>query len=283
MKFNGSQAWQDAIAAISANRAVLIPVAGVFFLLPGLISAWFMSDVQMAVLENLANPEKTQRAIENISVGTWTTGFVGTMLQLTGFMALLALFRDYGRPTVGEAIGSAVKGLPTLIAATIIFFFGFVLAMGLVFGIVAALAAGAPPLGFLLALAATGVSIYIPLKLSLTLPVIVIDRVSNPFAALARSWRLTKGNALRLFGFYLLLFIGYMVTTLVAISVVGALIGVGQFTAANLVPGSVALIAMGLVSGLIGAVVSVLFSGILASIHRQLSGPSTAAIAETFL
>lgn len=283
MKFNGSLAWQEGMAAIGANRSVLIPVAGVFFLLPALASVWFMSDVQMALMNSLESPEKAKRVIESIGAGTWLTGLVSTLLQFAGFMALLSLFRDDGRPTVGEAIGSAITSLPTLIAAIIISFLGFFLATTLVFGLVAILAAAAPPIGFVLALLASGVMVYIPVKLSLTMPVIVIERVGNPVSALARSWRLTKGNSLRLFGFYVLLLIGYVVASLVAVSVLGVLLGVGQFTSDSLVPGSAALIAMGLISGLIGAAVSVLFSAILASIHRQLAGPSTGAIAETFL
>lgn len=283
MKFNGSLAWQEGIAAIGANRAVLIPVAGVFFLLPALASTWFMSDVQIAVMESLGDPEKARRVFETIGAGTWLTGLLSTLIQMTGFMALLALFRDNGRPTVGEAIGSALASLPALVAAIILSFIGFFLATTLVLGVVGLLAVAAPPLGFVLAMLSTAVMIYIPVKLSLTMPVIVIERMSNPVTALARSWRLTKGNSLRLFGFYALLFIGYIVTSLVVISVLGALLGISQFTAASLIPGSAALIAMGLVSGLIGAAVSVLFSGILASIHRQLAGPSAGAIAETFL
>jgi membrane-anchored glycerophosphoryl diester phosphodiesterase (GDPDase) len=283
MKFNGSLAWQEGMNAISANRSVLAPVAGVFFLLPALASVWFMSDVQMALMDSLQDPEKAKRLVEGIGAGTWLTGIVSTLLQMAGFMALLSLFRDDGRPTVGQAIGSAFTGLPTLIAAMILSFFGFFFATTLVFSLVAILGAAAAPVGFVLALMAMAVMVYIPVKLSLTMPVIVIEKVGNPLAALTRSWRLTKGNSLRLFGFYLLLLIGYVVISAVVISVLGVLLGIGQFTSDSLVPGSAALIAMGLASGLVGAAVSVLFSAILASIHRQLAGPSTGAIAQTFL
>ncbi|MEN9932118.1 MAG: hypothetical protein RIS17_691 [Pseudomonadota bacterium] len=283
MKFNGSLAWQEGINAIGANRSVLAPVAGVFFLLPALASVWFMSDVQMALMGSLDDPEKAKRLVEGIGAGTWLTGIVSTLLQMAGFMALLSLFRDDGRPTVGQAIGSAFTGLPTLIGAMIVSFIGFFFATFLIFSVVAVLGAAAPPLGFVLGLIAMAVMVYIPVKLSLTMPVIVIEKVGNPVSALARSWRLTKGNSLRLFGFYLLLLIGYVVISAVVISVLGVLLGIGQFTSDSLMPGSAALIAMGLASGLIGAAVSVLFSAIIASIHRQLAGPSTGAIAETFL
>ena len=57
MRFDSNRAWQEAVASASANRVVLLPVAGVFFLLPGLASALFLSDVQESILANLGNQE----------------------------------------------------------------------------------------------------------------------------------------------------------------------------------------------------------------------------------
>lgn len=284
MKFNGSLAWQEGLNAISANRAVLVPVAGVFFLVPALMSTWFMSDIQMAVLENLGDPEKAERAFAAMGPGSWLASLLGVLMQMAGFMALLALFRDHDRPTVGEAIRTALQYLPSLIGAIILFALGYSLAMVLVMAFFGGLAvvAGAPGLAVMLGFLVVALVFYVFTKFSLTMPVIVIDRISNPVAALARSWRLTRGNSLRLFGFYLLLGIGYSVLALVAVSVVAAFMGMGQIASGGLAQGSAALIALGLVSGVVGAAVSVVFSGILASIHRQLSGPSTGAIAETF-
>ena len=41
MKFDSNGAWLDAMAAVRANRQVLLAVAGVFFLLPTLLSTVF--------------------------------------------------------------------------------------------------------------------------------------------------------------------------------------------------------------------------------------------------
>lgn len=285
MTFNGNQAWQEGMAAIRANRSMLLPVAGVFFLLPSLVSVWFFSDVQMAMIENFSDPTKAERALQTMGAGTWASSLIGMLLQLVGFMTLLALFRDHGRPTVGDAIGLALKSLPTLVGAMLLFFFAYgivaLAAMALIGGL-AALTKSVALAGFL-GLALFVLVCHVLTRLSLTMPVIVIDRVTNPLHALGRSWLLTKANSLRLFTFYLLLGIGYVVVALVLFSVLGALIGIGQLTSASLVPGSAALIGMGLLSGLVSAVVSMIFSAILAAIHRQLAGPSTGAIAETFL
>ena len=39
MTFDSNRAWKEASGAISANRDVVLALAGVFFLLPGLVSA----------------------------------------------------------------------------------------------------------------------------------------------------------------------------------------------------------------------------------------------------
>jgi membrane-anchored glycerophosphoryl diester phosphodiesterase (GDPDase) len=118
--------------------------------------------------------------------------------------------------------------------------------------------------------------VYVMIKLSLVLPVIVIENVRNPMAALTRSWQLTKGNSLRLFVFYLLLTIAYFVIVMVIgmVSMAPVVLIAGQ--------GKAAMLVGGLVSGIVGAAASALLTAILAAIHRQLAGPSAASIGATF-
>ena len=128
-------------------------------------------------------------------------------------LALLALLRDHSRPTVGEALRRGLVGLlpgdRRLHAAG-----RSALGSSLAVVLVADRRAGRRPVagGADRRAHRRGRSlIYVLVKLSLSLPVIAIDKVHNPFTALARSWRLTKGNSFRLFLFYLLLFIVYLV------------------------------------------------------------------------
>lgn len=278
MRFDSNRAWQEALASVSANRVVLIPLAGVFFLLPGLASALFLSDVQESMLANLGNQAATEQLMQGALGRIMSIGLISFVLQIIGYMALLALLTDRGRPTVGEALMIALKALPTLIGTVLLFFVAYLLSI-VVFGMFAAALGAVSGLGaivvalFLLFFAAI---VYSMVKLSLTLPVIVIDKELNPVAALLRSWRLTKGNSLRLFGFYLLLFVIYFVIIL--------LVGELVMTVATLAAGKgvISLLIGGLVSGAIGAVASVLLTAILASVHRQLAGPSAEALGATF-
>ena len=116
--------------------------------------------------------------------------------------------------------------------------------------------------------------VYIAIKLSLLAPVIAIEKVYNPLAALMRSWRLTKGNSLRIFAFLALLIIAVVVVSMVLGLIVGLVFG--------LAGGEVARIGGGLFNSLLNAVYVVLMLGVLAAIHRQLAGPDAEVLSETF-
>ncbi len=278
MQFDSNRAWREATASANANREVLLAVAGVFFLLPGFASVMFLSDFQADMLANLGNPAAAKRIMAGMTGPVVGFALVSFILQSLGYLAMLALLTDRARPTVGEALGSAIRALPAVIGAALLFFAGYFLAV-VVFAMLAAGLGSVGGLGALVAvlvLLFVAAMVYSMVKLSLILPVIVIDNVHNPVAALVRSWRLTKGNSLRLFVFYLLLSVVYLVVVMVIGMISMALVALfaGQ--------GKVSLLIGGLVSGVIGAAASVLLTAILAAIHRQLAGPSPEAIGATF-
>ena len=117
-------------------------------------------------------------------------------------------------------------------------------------------------------------AIYVAVKVSLSGPVIAIEKVYNPFKILLRSWQITKGNSLRLFFFYVLLFVVYLVIA----GIVSAVVGIVLLAVA----GSAATTVNAIVSAIIGAVFYLIFVAVLAAIHRQLTGPSAEAVSATF-
>lgn len=279
MKFDSNRAWQEAMAAVAANRQVLVAVAGVFFLLPALLSAVFLGDAQTQVLEALGRPGEAERVFtENLGLFTGF-GIGGTLVQGVGYLAVTALLSDRARPTVGQAIGTALKALPTLLAALLLMLLGLSILsvlLGLVIGGAAALLAGAAGATVGTTIALLAAMFYLSVRLSLVVPVIVNERIANPVAAMARAWRLTRHNAARLLGFFLLLTIAYVVVafmaSLVLIGPVALLAGQGQALT----------LFTGVVSGAISAVSSVIVAAVLAFAHRQLAGPSAEAITRTF-
>ena len=278
MRFDSNSAWREAAASVSANRDVLAAIAGVFFLLPGLASVIFLSDFQAELMANLSNPASIERVMDGMTGTVLAFSLATFVLQSVGYLALLALLTDKSRPTVGEALKLAIRALPTVLGAALLFFGGYMAGV-LVLGVAGA---GLAKVSGLAAIAVVAVFalivgvVYAMIRFSLILPVVVIEQMFNPVAALQRSWRLTKDNSLRLFAFYMLLLIVYfviiMVVTMITMALAVALLGQGKL----------AMLVGGVVSGIVGAAASVLLTAILAAIHRQLAGPSPDALGKTF-
>lgn len=277
--FDSNRAWQDAVAAAKANREVLLAVGGVFFLLPTLLSTVFLSDFQAALMANAGKQEVVGKLMRDNLGLLLGFGLGGWLVQMIGYGAVAALLSDRGRPTVGQAIGAGLKVLPTLALIFALFLTGTFIATVIVSIPFALLfsAAGMQVLGAVLAVVmALALAVWASVRLSLVLPVAVNEGLLNPLAAMLRSWRLTRRNGGRLFGFFALLTLAYFVIALVATFMVMGpiLLLLGQ--------GQGALIAMGLFSGAIGAVASVLLAAVLVQIHRQLAGASPEAASLPF-
>ena len=147
--------------------------------------------------------------------------------------------------------------------------FGLLLLVPIAIGAGASIAAGV-----LVGALALVAFCYLFAKFVLTPAVIAIERQANPIAALSRSWRLTKGNSVRIFFFLVLLFFALGLVGAVVSGVVGLVLALGG--------AETALIGQAIVSSLVYAVFYVILLSLLAAIYRQLAGPSTEAVRETF-
>ena len=279
MNFDSNRAWQDAMAATKACRTLLLPIAGVFFLIPSVASSFMLSDIQAQIFANLDNRDVLNGIFEaemgkilGISLLSMIAGFVG-------YLSVLVLLTDRSRPTVGEAIMRGVRCLPTMLAATIIGYFALmlgVIVISLIGGVLSAVLGGAAVA--LIIIATLALFLAAVVRFSMTLPVVVVESVFNPIAALQRSWRLTRGNAFKLLGFYALLFIAYVVITVLLMVVIGAASGLVSGGEA----GEVTLMFTSVLAGAIGAVVGVIASAVLAAVHAQLAGTQDPALKDTF-
>lgn len=292
MRFSMSAAWNDATALMQRNKEVLAIVAGVFFLLPSLVMAVLFAEQQaqaMTMVQSMLQGQVLQEdgAVPLQAVPGWfiAVGLGLFLVQLIGYLALLAIMDDRRRPTVGEAIGMAFKCLLPLIGAFILFVIGYfvcALLLSLLVGVVVAgigAATGSTAISggltLILSIAVLVAVFYVLVRLSLTLAEMVLGQKLNPIKAYAGSWRLTQGNSFRLFLFYLLLLIVYVVISMV---IFGVLLGALGLTLSPTASGLV----MGLISGVVGAVFGVVAMAIVAATYRQLAGPSAEAVRETF-
>ena len=271
MKFDMTAAWGEATAMIAANREVLMIVAGVFFLLPSIAMVFFGPPPPDA---QPTTPEQAMTMLSGYYADLAPLMLIGGIAQAIGMLSLLALLADRSRPTVAEALKTGALCLLPYIGAQLL----TGVAAGLIFLLIIGLgvASGATAVAVALVPLALVAVIYLMVKTTLASPVIVIEGVRNPINALLRSWALTKGNSFRLFGFFMLVGIAFLVVMMVAT------MGIGLVAALLFTDGDVAQIASGTVSGLIGSVMVVFFIAIMAAAHRQLAGPSGEAISSTF-
>ena len=270
MKFDSNQAWKQAAGQVSANRDVLIALSGVFFLLPGLAIEMFLPQPQ-------PQANMTAQQIMDLTRGYYFSALpyiVPTLLlQAAGTLAMLTLFTDRDRPTVGESIRRGVIGLFPYIAAQLL--------LGIGMGLVAAAIFSAAALTGLLAVivvlgtAVVVAAIYVAVRTSLVAPVVAVEGVRNPVAAMIRSWRLTKGNSVRIALFYLLIVLAFAVVISIAMLLVGIVV-------ALVASGPTALFIASLFRSILAAVMTVYFVAILAAVHRQLAGPSIEREQATF-
>lgn len=269
MKFSMSAAWNEAMAMFSANREVLLIVAGIFFFLPTVLTALVMPNFQEQMI---ANPEAFQEEMVAMYASWGWLFFLMMLVQIVGYLAMLALLRDHNRPTVGEAIKSGIAGLLPAIGTYLLMTIGLGLVFALLIGTVIAIDVTA--LTVLVGVLCVVLFVYLAVKFSLSAPVIALDKIGNPIKVLARSWALTKGNSFRIFLFYVLIFICYVVISMVIGIPLGLLVVATGTT--------VGLFISAVVSGALSAVVTSLFVAVLAAVHRQLSGPSAESVSDVF-
>ena len=269
MKFNLTKAWDQAVALIARNREVLIVLTGVFFFAPYLAFSLFMPETGMANqtgADRQMDLDAASAALMEFYAEAWWAILLLALVQSAGTIAVLTVLGDPHRPTVSDAISRGVAMIPSQFGAQILT--AFAVTLPFLLAIAIGSVAG-PAVVLLLVVLAIPVAAYFLVKFSLSSPVIAIERTAYPVAALARSWRVTKGNSLRLFAFYLLLIVAFLVVSTIVTIIVGivsALFGEG-----------VALIGTAVVSSIVNALFAMFAYAVLASVHSQLTAQTSGA------
>lgn len=262
-RFDSNQAWQDASSAVSANRDVLIALAGVFIVLPAFALAVLNPPPEPpsgadldAVLELLGTYFKA----------AWPGYLLVGLINTVGTMAILALFGHAGRPTVGQAITQGLTTTPIAIVVQIVQ--GFLLTGAIMLPSAILGLSGSPGLAALGILVGVAGAIYLAVRLCLANAVIAIEGLRNPIAALQRSFTLTRANVGRLLVFFVLLVLAFAISIQLIQLVIGLL--------AELLAGGEAAKMIGALSGaILSAVMTVFLLGATAASYRQLVGSAT--------
>jgi len=293
MRFDSTRAWERAITWVRGNLGMLFPLAGIFLLLPGLAMNWFTTDLQVALesASKASDPGKPNWDMLPLMGQLMMIAMVISLVQSVGTMAMLVLFANRERPTVGEALKRGLQCLPTAIAAGLLLALGgmavmipLILVAGVIMAILmlvplGAVIGGVLVFGGVLAAMMLAFARFFPIT-----AVIAVDGVTNPVAALKRSWQLTKGNAVSLAFFLFLLFVAYTVIVLTVQALVGLALGVGAAAdAAQLAQGgNVPRLGLGFVLGLLGAAFGTVLAGVTGAVHEQLGDTQPNRLGQTF-
>lgn len=271
IKLDTNRAWQSAHAAILGNREAVLAIAGVFFLLPALALALLGPQPPAAV--SPMNPEQASEFFQKYYAPALPYMLISLVAQTIGGMAVLRLFTQANRPTVGDAIGKALGDTLIFFAATILIGIAEMVAAVLIIGL--GVATGAKAVAGVAAVITFSALLYISIRVILVMPAIAVEGIRNPLLALQRSWALTRGNAGRIMLFLLLLMLAVAVINTVVSLVLGLVLALILGTKG-------AGIAVAVVSSAIGAIFALYLYTALAAIHRQLAGPTPAEIGATF-
>ncbi|MBC2667051.1 hypothetical protein H7F51_16150 [Novosphingobium flavum] len=270
MIFDSNQAWQQATAAIRANREVLFALSGVFYLLP--ILAFSLLFPQPSPPAG-ADQQAMLAFAADYYAQTMPVSLPMALVQAAGTLGLLTLMTDRSRPTVGEAIRLGFVALLPYLGSQILFGFaagGAALAVLTVLGLTGSqvlVSAG------LAAMIVAG--IYLWVRTSLAAPVIAVEQMRSPLRALRRSWALTRGNGGRVLVFYALI----VLTLGLVMAIVMGLVGI---VLALVMPAHAARIVAAVISAALEAGMGLTFVAALAATHAQLAGPGEDRLSATF-
>lgn len=262
MKFDLDTAWKDATRLIRENLGLLAVIAGVFYFLPYLAALLWVPGMSELVMGQMdPDSDRMQAMVQALFADYWWAFLLLTLVQSIGLLSMLALLRRRANPTVAEAMAVGARSVLSYLAASILL--GFLIAIVAIAVAAPGALAGMPVLVVIGVIAMVVIILYLFTKFSMVSPVIAVDGVLNPIEALKRSWKLTKGNSLRIFFFYALLMIAYFVISAVIGLVFSLLFALGGAEAQTF--------GNAFSSSLMNAIFAVVFIGVLAAVHAQLT------------
>lgn len=236
-KFNAEAAWNDALVLLRANREVSGAIAGIFLFLPTLSFGLLGTPMDMAAL---ADPARRLAAVSAFLQANWAWLLAVSLTSWIGALAIFVHVTDTARPTVGDALTTALRLLP--------FYFLAQLLSGI------AIFAGVN----LLILP----GLYLMIRWAPLATVVGAERIASPVDSLRRSWRLTKGHSLR-FGIFI--FFVFVMTYLLQ-AIFGILLGLPLLLLPAAISGPAAVV----VSAFTQSAATLFLLFILLASYRQL-------------
>jgi hypothetical protein len=234
--------WDDAKAMAATNRDLLTAIAGMFLLLPLVVSS------QLLTVPALPDKNPSEQAVlawyEAYMSANWILLLVVTIVTSFGTLSMLALLLRPERLTVAESLQVGVRVLPGYVFANML------QSLGIMAGLMLFLIPG----------------FYLIGRFALVAAVAAAEGHNNPLTLLRRSAALTHGNGWRIFFLLAVIVIVLMVVNIVATVVIGIF-------ASLLLPPDLADLAMSIISGLFWAGIFTLIVLVSAALYRAATAP----------
>lgn len=197
-RFKADATWNDAIALVRANREIAGAIAGIFLFLPMFAFGLLGTPLDMVAMSK-ENPLVRVAAMGAFLRANW--GWI-VFVPLCSWLAALAInvhVSDTARPTVKDALVTALRLLPFYVLAQLL----SMVAIFFIANVIMLPSAFLPQiLSGIFAMLAIGCTMMMAIAWAPLGAVIAVERLTNPVAALRRSWQLTKGHKAR-FGVFI--------------------------------------------------------------------------------
>lgn len=270
MKLSYNGVWDRTLAMLGAHAPLIGAIAGVFIFLPSLLLGYFFPVPR----GDSTDPEANVELLSIYLSTTWYWQLVALVATMVGILAILILVLDHTRPTVGSAIATAVKRLPSYLLASFIVTITMMLAAILCVLPFALLAAtGIQLFNIIGSVALVAVLAYFGGRIAVIAPVASLEH-PTPLGMIRRTLELTRGHAWAILGLLILILLAGLIASLALAFVVGGLLHLLLDPALA----SFLILVIGTAFNAALAAVLIVTTG---SIYRELSGgESTASLFE---
>ena len=204
------------------------------------------------------------------------------VLLLAQQAAMVALASPLEEPAFGTAMMRGFRSALPFFAISVILLFGYGLltvAMLAAIGVSAAGGASGGVIAIVLGLASMPLVIFLACRFAVLVPVVAVDQVFNPIAALRRSWSVTRGKVLRI----LLTLVCFVGASLVMLGVPMALVFAIAYAGQDSTAVSVTAVIIGFLLFIPLTVVFAIFtSTFTAALHCEVTGGGTEQLEAVF-
>lgn len=282
MSFNFSRAYADATRMVGERFGPLLGIWAIFFILTIAVTFAFGASM-VPMFMNMAAAGQDPSALSSSAGGMVATVLLVyaliAVISLANFGAMVTMASPLHRPGFGDAIGAGFKATPSAFVVLVVMVIGAFLLM-LVIGLLGAALGGSGAGGLIVSLLTLAVFAYFFTKLSMIMPIMVIEGVRNPFTAMAQSWTQTNGNALMIFLAYFVCYLAFAAVVVLAVLGFGTSLQSSMATGEG--PGTGMMIALFALYLIVVVGATMFIVALTAAIHAQLTGATTEGYSETF-